>query len=169
MFTTKELKKIFPERKKLTQAISTVVNQAISTIVEWANVQNKPEVFPPEDHTHSQSEISDMKNNYTATVNPIISNDNTQGYFIGSLWINTNSDTVFQCTDSTTNNAVWKIISSKITDDAPEDGNTYGRRNGDWYAFEGGGGVVEMMISLSLASLSMYEINNFSGLITYAE
>lgn len=45
--------------------------------------------------------------NYAATTNPTVNNDNTQGYSIGSTWINTTAHTVYVCTNATTGAAVW--------------------------------------------------------------
>jgi hypothetical protein len=51
--------------------------------------------------------------NLSAVTNPGSSNDNTQGYGIGSLWINTNTNTVYTCTNATTSAAVW--VSTSIS------------------------------------------------------
>lgn len=45
--------------------------------------------------------------NFGATTNPTINDDQTQGYSIGSQWINTSSGTVYFCTSNTTGNANW--------------------------------------------------------------
>lgn len=45
--------------------------------------------------------------NFAATIDPTISNDNTQGYEIGSQWINVTTDATFTCVDITTGAAVW--------------------------------------------------------------
>jgi hypothetical protein len=46
-------------------------------------------------------------NNRTAIVNPVATNDGTEGYIIGSQWINTVELTVFTCVDITTDAAIW--------------------------------------------------------------
>lgn len=46
--------------------------------------------------------------NYVATVDPGVSNDNTQGYVIGSNWLNTTTNTMFVCLSAGTGAAVWK-------------------------------------------------------------
>lgn len=46
-------------------------------------------------------------NNLTATTNPGVSNDNTQGYAIGSKWLNTATNTIFMCSGATTGSAIW--------------------------------------------------------------
>lgn len=45
--------------------------------------------------------------NYSATTNPTINSDQTQGYSIGSQWINTSTGNIFFCTSATTGNANW--------------------------------------------------------------
>jgi hypothetical protein len=51
--------------------------------------------------------ISAPKNNFTATVAPTTSNDNTQGYTPGSAWYNTVTGFTYQLVDATTSAAVW--------------------------------------------------------------
>ena len=57
-------------------------------------------------------------NNLSATVAPTGSNDNTMGYSIGSMWINTVSNTIYICTNNSTGVAVWSqsSIVSQVTD-----------------------------------------------------
>ena len=52
-----------------------------------------------------------MKTNLGATTDPGISDDNTAGYVIGSLWINVTLDKVWQAVDVNTGAAVWKELS----------------------------------------------------------
>lgn len=54
------------------------------------------------------SNVENILNNYGATTNPTVSDDNTGGYGIGSRWVNTSLDVEFVCLDTTTGNAVWK-------------------------------------------------------------
>ena len=42
-----------------------------------------------------------------STVDPLPTDDITQGHLIGSTWIDTDTDNIFVCTDNTINNAVW--------------------------------------------------------------
>lgn len=67
MLTVQELKKIFAEKKKLTSTISSVVTTAITTLVEWADIQNKPSVFPPGTHSHSKADITDLNEGLVGT------------------------------------------------------------------------------------------------------
>lgn len=55
------------------------------------------------------------KTNLSATTNPAVSDDNTQGYQIGSIWINTSTDTAYQCLDASTGAAVWKETTQQDT------------------------------------------------------
>lgn len=169
MLSSKELKRIFAERKKLTQAVSVVVNQAITTLVEWANILNKPTEFPPEDHTHSKDDLSDWKNNFSSTVNPTTSNDNTEGYSVGSIWLNTTSNISFQCMDATINNAIWKILTSTITDDAPIDGQTYGRKDGNWFTITTGSGEPELLFVLGFNPLGFYALDFLTSTLIIPE
>lgn len=48
-----------------------------------------------------------IKSNPTATTNPTASNDSSQGYVVGSFWVNTTTNTYFVASKVTVNNAVW--------------------------------------------------------------
>lgn len=52
------------------------------------------------------------QSNYAATTNPGVSNDNTAGYVIGSLWINTTLNTTWVATSVATGAAVWKELTN---------------------------------------------------------
>ena len=49
-----------------------------------------------------------VKNNYSAIVDPTVNDDITQGYKIGSKWVNNNSNEEYCCTDNATGAAVWE-------------------------------------------------------------
>lgn len=50
--------------------------------------------------------------NLTATTNPTVTNDDTEGYIPASIWINTLSGLVFMNVDNTTGAAVWSQLSN---------------------------------------------------------
>lgn len=58
------------------------------------------------------------KNKLIATTAPGVTNDTTEGYSIGSIWIDTTASprTIYQCVDSSTDAAVWKNLT---LDDQP--------------------------------------------------
>ncbi len=53
-----------------------------------------------------------IKSNLASAVNPGATDDAAAGYVVGSVWINTTGDAVFQCVDSTNAAAVWKDLSA---------------------------------------------------------
>lgn len=53
-----------------------------------------------------------LTNNYSATTNPGVGNDFSQGYRRGSTWLNTSTGAVFYCIVDTAGAAVWEVISS---------------------------------------------------------
>ena len=55
-------------------------------------------------------------NNYSATTTPTTANDNSQGYSIGSHWVDTTTDTAYVCVDSSTGASVWVTISPPAGD-----------------------------------------------------
>ncbi len=52
------------------------------------------------------------KSNLASAADPAVTDDAAAGYSVGSLWINTTLDKVFQCVDSTNGAAVWKDLST---------------------------------------------------------
>ena len=50
---------------------------------------------------------SEIKYNLSATAAPAVSNDNTQGYGVGSRWVDTTNDKEYVCLDAGTGIAVW--------------------------------------------------------------
>lgn len=48
------------------------------------------------------------KSKYDATADPATSDDSTQGYTVGSIWVNVTKDTIFTCVDATASSAIWK-------------------------------------------------------------
>ncbi len=51
------------------------------------------------------------KNNFSATADPLVTDDVDLGYAVGSLWINTTTDRMHVCADNTDGAAVWRAIS----------------------------------------------------------
>jgi len=85
------------------------------------NLSNKVTAFQvTPDNTHYPSEklvadkfatlsnVQNTKVNLSATIDPTVSNDSSQGYSLGSSWINTILKKEFVCVDATAGAAVWK-------------------------------------------------------------
>lgn len=53
-------------------------------------------------------QIESKKSNRTATTDPTVGDDSGDGYDVGSIWVNTTSDEVFICADSSSGAAVWQ-------------------------------------------------------------
>lgn|SRR3990167_3961519 len=49
-----------------------------------------------------------ITNNYVAVTAPTVNDDASDGYSIGSEWINLVTDIAYKCLDATTGAAVWK-------------------------------------------------------------
>ena len=58
----------------------------------------------------SSGTLSTIKSNLSASTDPLVTSDASAGYAVGSLWINTSLDKVFQCVDSTNGAAVWNNL-----------------------------------------------------------
>lgn len=48
-----------------------------------------------------------FKNNYAALTDPAVTDDASEGYQIGSEWVNTIADTVWTCVDASLGAAIW--------------------------------------------------------------
>jgi hypothetical protein len=69
----------------------------------------------PHNVTKTQVGLGNVENtlmNFTAAADPSATDDNTLGYTVGSVWINTSSQTEFTCMDATTGAAVWQTITA---------------------------------------------------------
>lgn len=53
---------------------------------------------------------SSPKSNFASSSNPSTGNDSSQGYSVGSLWVNTTTDTAFVCLDASTGAAIWSQV-----------------------------------------------------------
>ena len=52
--------------------------------------------------------VENIKNNLNATVSPSSSNDSSEGYSVGSRWVNVDSKKEYVCLDATEGAAIWK-------------------------------------------------------------
>jgi hypothetical protein len=60
-----------------------------------------------------------VKDNLTATAPPSVTDDNTQGYAVGSLWVDTTSDSAFLCANAATGAAVWIDVGGTQSRNSP--------------------------------------------------
>ena len=61
-----------------------------------------------------------VKSNLQATIAPSSSNDDSEGYAVGSLWIDNTAKRVYACTDASTGAAVW-LLSTQYLEDLASD------------------------------------------------
>lgn len=64
--------------------------------------------------TNSTGVITSLKHNLSASVGPGATDDNTAGYSIGSMWINTTDNRIYFCIDNATSAAYWITHSMQI-------------------------------------------------------
>lgn len=62
-----------------------------------------------------------LKHNLSASAAPTANDDSGDGYAVGSLWIDTTNDKVYQCVDATSTAAVWKDLTETAGKLAQED------------------------------------------------
>lgn len=59
--------------------------------------------------------VENIKNNYSATVAPTAVDDSSAGYSIGSVWVDTSSDTVYIAVDVSVGAAIWKDVFAMVS------------------------------------------------------
>lgn len=64
--------------------------------------------------TNSTGVITSLKHNLSASVGPGASDDNTAGYSVGSMWINTTDNRIYFCISNGTGAAYWITHSMQI-------------------------------------------------------
>lgn len=72
----------------------------------FAEFGNQPGQVP-DNSNPGYDPIATCKSNLAATTPPGTGNDITQGYVVGSTWINISANTTYQCTNNTKAAAVW--------------------------------------------------------------
>jgi hypothetical protein len=58
-------------------------------------------------------DVPNIKHKLDATVAPVDTNDTSEGYSVGSMWIDVNNDESYLCVDNTTANAIWKELANE--------------------------------------------------------
>jgi len=80
------------------------VNTVLNTAFIAASVSTGAAVWIQLDNTGIQTTV------HVASVAPTVSNDNTQGYVIGSVWFNTTNSSLYVATSVSTGAATWIIV-----------------------------------------------------------
>lgn len=76
-----------------------------------AGVENTKTMTPLRVAQAITAQVTGIQNKFDAVTAPINTNDDTEGYAIGSIWMVPLGPKIYQCTDATTNVAVWVDIS----------------------------------------------------------
>lgn len=88
--------------------LSTLVNDMLASQGEAeAGVDNTKLMTPLRVAQAIAILAAGLKNNFAAVTDPANTDDDTEGYSIGSVWINTLTNEAYRCVDATTNLAVW--------------------------------------------------------------
>ncbi len=101
--------------------VNTNIDVAASTI-------HRSRTDNPHNVTKAQvglANVANLKVNLFGTVSPSAINDSSQGYNVGSRWIDIVNDEEYVCVDDFFLAAVWKKTSATTTDDIAEDSNLY--------------------------------------------
>lgn len=97
--------------------LSTLVNDIIASQGEAEAGADNTKIMTPLRVAQAIAVLAaGLLNKLDATVDPIATNDETQGYAVGSFWVNVTSDECFRCVDATTNVAVWVRTTLQTSD-----------------------------------------------------
>lgn len=91
---------IVNELRQVIEDLATIIGQ-----VKLGNGQY------PADQSTGTVATNVKKNNFTATAEPLVTDDESEGYSKGSLWI---YEEAYICTDATEGFAIWKEISNEV-------------------------------------------------------
>jgi hypothetical protein len=78
-----------------------------NVLIKWHNGSDWVAISGNMDNANS------IKNNFESTTYPRPTDDTSEGYSVGSMWINTNTKILYICMDSAVGSAVWIPISGK--------------------------------------------------------
>jgi len=103
-----------------------------------------------------------VQDNLAGTVDPLAVSDATQGYSVGSTWINITTGKIFLATDVTTGAAVWKRIDKPMLKiDSTYFNNNFTADNVNWLelvADTGANAIKEMQIFYTTGSIAQIGI-----------
>jgi len=112
------------------------------------------------------------KNKYDAIIGPVVGDDQTQGYAIGSQWINTVTDEKFTCFDAGTGAAVWLESGGggghvDTVDPTVSDDGTLGFNAGDFWLNTATGDVFQCLSNATGAAVWRLRtpLNDFDYLV----
>jgi hypothetical protein len=125
-------------------------------------------------------EVPNLKVKLDATVDPTATDDNTQGYAIGSRWVNVTDDKEFVCLDATTNTAVWtettgggtpggSPLTVEETDGVPSVANVVKIKVSGGTLTDNGSGVVTIQTGGGTGGGSLGDLSDVSLLTTPVE
>lgn len=97
--------------------ISTLVNDIIALQAEAEAGTNNTKMMTPLRVAQAISVLaSGLQNKLDATAAPLTTNDDSEGYAVGSFWVDVTNDEAYRCVDATTNLAVWVKTTLQTTD-----------------------------------------------------
>jgi len=100
---------VSPNYELENKAIYTTYDDSVSNLGS-TTVQKAIEVL---DDKVDGLVTTNTKNKYNATVAPTVSDDSTEGYSVGSVWVDTTAGEVYRLVDASVDAAVWENIATK--------------------------------------------------------
>jgi hypothetical protein len=97
--------------------LSTLVNDILASQAEAEAGSNNTKMMTPLRVAQAIAVLAaGLQNKLDAVSDPLPTNDDSEGYAVGSFWINVTTDQSWRCVDATTNVAVWVKTTLQTSD-----------------------------------------------------
>lgn len=97
--------------------LSTLVNDILASQAEAEAGSNNTKMMTPLRVAQAIAVLAaGLKNKLDAVSAPVSTNDDSEGYSVGSFWVDVTNDESYRCVDATTNLAVWVKTTLQTSD-----------------------------------------------------
>jgi len=115
------------------------------------------------DYHNATAEPNIVKHKFDAITYPVVGNDNTEGYTVGSCWCDTTNDLLWQAIDVTTGTAVWKKLTkihTAATTPTVSENLSSGYAIGDCWVNTGAGSELYVCTASSVVTATWVSISD---------
>ena len=95
-----------------------IIDNPRNVTLPWNPTVDQPSI----NGTAIISDLIERAKSIISTIDPDSTRDFTQGYSIGDIWVNNDTNEIFICVDNTQNTAIWR----NITAGSPQEAGTWG-------------------------------------------
>ena len=96
-----------------TSASTTNASNIATNVTDIATNASSITNLTADEIAETNTRYFDIKNNHSAIVNPVITDDGNSNYVVGSMWYNIVNGNVFLASDVTAGAAVWNNITNQ--------------------------------------------------------